>query len=93
MLYVKAEDGKVLELIRKDFKDNMQEVLTHSRRIFNMTSECCLVTPPIYGSVGVLIENFKSLGKFAVVPSFFRYFKAEDCLIYKAQCSGQGCGR
>ncbi len=36
MLYVKAEDGKVLEVIRSQFKD-LKEVLEHSQRIFGMT--------------------------------------------------------
>lgn len=38
MLYVKAEDGKVLEVIRSQFKD-LKEVLEHSQRIFGMTSD------------------------------------------------------
>lgn len=67
MLYVKAEDGKVLEVIRSQFKD-MQEVLSHSQRIFGMASDHCLVTPPIHGIVGVLVSNYKTIGKHPPIP-------------------------
>lgn len=61
MLYVKAEDGKVLEVIRSQFKD-LKEVLEHSQRIFGMTSDQLLVTPPIHGTIGVLVSNYKAMG-------------------------------
>jgi len=60
MLYVKAEDGKVLEIIRSQFKD-MKEVLDHSQKIFGMASDHVLVTPPISGTVGVLIASYKTI--------------------------------
>lgn len=61
MLYVKAEDGKVLEVIRSQFKD-LKEVCEHSQRIFGMTSDQLLVTPPIHGSIGVLVSTYKVIG-------------------------------
>ena len=61
MLYVKAEDGKVLEVIRSQFKD-LKEVLEHSQRIFGMTSDQLLVTPPIHGTTGVLVSSYKVIG-------------------------------
>lgn len=62
MLYVKAEDGKLLEIIRSQFKD-MKEVLEHSQKIFGMTEDYCLMTPPIYGKVGVLVSSYKAIGR------------------------------
>lgn len=62
MLYVKSEDGKVLEIKQADFK-SMKEVLEHSSKIFAITEETCLVTEPIHGCVGVLVTSYKTLGK------------------------------
>ena len=84
MLYVKAEDGKVLEIIRSQFKD-MKEVLEHSQKIFGMASDHILVTPPIHGSCGVLITSYKSIGKqFPEKSYFFRFYSTvvEVCLVY-----------
>jgi len=38
MLYVKAEDGKILEVIRSQFKD-LREVVEHSQRIFGVEKD------------------------------------------------------
>lgn len=84
MLYVKAEDGKLLEIIRKDFRD-MKEVHQHSQKIFGVSEDYCLVTEPIHGKVGVLAYSYDKIGKLIHKEvKRFRYSATKDRLLDEA---------
>ncbi len=88
MLYVKTENGKILEIIRSEFKD-MKEVLEHSLKTFGMTKDYCLMTPPIHGKVGVLISSYTEIGKFEIFNiSLCRRTATKELAIHQATTFG-----
>ena len=62
MLQVKTEDGKKIDVPRKDFKE-IDAVLDHAIKSFGLTPEFCLCTDKLQGSCGVLVTKFQTLGK------------------------------
>jgi hypothetical protein len=57
MLQVKTEDGKKIDVARKDFKE-IDAVLEHAIKTLNLTPEYCLCTEKLQGSCGVIVTKF-----------------------------------
>jgi hypothetical protein len=63
MLKIKAPDGRLLEVARKDIHESAEELRVHSLKQLGLPSHFVLTTMPTIGSVGQLVRSLSALGK------------------------------